>query len=486
MNMVDITRHLKRNTIAIYLIAFSTAILFILAIGRFSVQSLPLALALFAVIATAFAVVYIFFKNGKLSIQRVVIPLIFVSILLPSIRLPAPIPDVRIELILILIAWMLLILGSLATGQGVKLKWNHIYKWFFLFGVAIFISIAYAALVKGYYPIGRDFFEIAKLLQYFLIFALVASLDISTDDMRKYYLISLSVFLGSALFGFAQYWDLFGINSIISPYYAPTQMRGLLVHGRITGTTPNPNEFGALMVLASSFALVGTLWLKNRSARIFAFLSLGVFVFAVILTLSRSALISLVIAMLFILLIKYPANVGVMNSLRRLLPAAAGLLVLVWLVVQLAPPVFFFRTEQLLDLEVDISWQARIEIWEDNFVLWRESPVFGWGPGKATMTTIVDNEWLLLLRRYGIVGMSIFIFWFVSIYFRLSKIRRNLTTAEVAALTVALQATLLAYAVYMILAAVYHSLQLMPILLLFLGLAYSQSQGKSSAMIGGS
>ncbi|HZK10763.1 MAG TPA: hypothetical protein VFD10_00160 [Atribacterota bacterium] len=41
-----------------------------------------------------------------------------------------------------------------------------------------------------------------------------------------------------------------------------------------------------------------------------------------------------------------------------------------------------------------------------------------------------------------------------------------------------MQATILAYAVYMIPVAVYHSLQLMPILLIFFGLAYSQKKTK--------
>ena len=97
------------------------------------------------------------------------------------------------------------------------------------------------------------------------------------------------------------------------------------------------------------------------------------------------------------------------------------------------------------------------------------------------MTTIVDNEWLLLLRRYGLIGVIIFILWFAYFYFGLSKICRSSSSAEVRALAISLQATLLAYAVYMIPVAVYHSLQLMPILLIFLGLAYSQIRSKGGS-----
>ena len=113
--------------------------------------------------------------------------------------------------------------------------------------------MTYAAIVKNQPIIGRDFQELIKLLLYFLIFALIANQDIKPTSLKHYYKFALVVLMFSALFGFMQYIDFAGINQILSPYYAPTQMRGLLVHGRITGTTGNPNEFGALMVLSISW-----------------------------------------------------------------------------------------------------------------------------------------------------------------------------------------------------------------------------------------
>ena len=424
------------------------------------------------------------FKNSALTMTRLVILLTFVSIILPSIRLPAGSPDVRLELIIVLIAWFFLLLGHLATNHPLRLRANPMYKWFALFGLTILFSITYATLIKGYYPIGRDFWELAKLLEYFLIFALVASLRISPTDMKRYYKIALILFVFSAFFGFAQYLNLGNINALVSPYYAPTQMQGLLLNGRITGTTSNPNEFGVLMVLASSLALSGGLFFREQRLRLFAWICLAVFSFAIILTLSRSALIALAVATGFILLFKYPLTVGVRRSLRRSLIVIPLLVVIVLIAVQLAPVKFFSRASQLQDILSSTSWQARLVNWQDDFALWTESPVFGWGPGKATMTTVVDNEWLLLLRRYGLVGTMIFVLWFGDFYFGLTRIRRRVLNAEVTALTVALQATLVAYVVYMIPAGVYHSLQLMAILLLFLGLAYSQSQAKSSVMRG--
>ena len=411
-----------------------------------------------------------------------VVSLLTASVLFPAIRLHAGIPAVRVELIIVLMAWGLLLLRQLTVSHSTKFRWNPIYKWFAFFGLAILSSMTYAYLAKGYSPIGRDFWEFGKLLEYFLLFALVASLRISPSDISRYYKIALAVFMLSALFGFAQYLNLGDINAVITPYYAPTQMSGLLRAGRIVGTTGNPNEFGALMVLASSIALSGAFFLQRRLSRFFSWICLAVFVLAIMYTISRSALIALAIALLFVLF-RYATKGMKAQEFHRLLLAILLLAVIGFVDLKLTPRFFSHRTAQLSNISQATSWQARVVNWRHNISLWEQSPIFGWGPGKATMTTIADNEWILLLRRYGIVGVIVFVLWFASFYFGLGRIRRHARTEEVMALAVALQATLIAYAAYMIPAAVYHSLQLMPLLLLFLGLSYSQARTKDRTQV---
>lgn len=431
------------------------------------------ALALTLVVVVSLLLAYGFFKGSKLSFQRIVIFLLVASILSPSIRLPEGIPDVRLELIIVLIAWGLFLLGHLATNYPIKLRPNPAYRWFTLFGLAILFSMTYAALVKGYVPIGRDFWELGKLLKYFLIFALVASLRISSTDMKRYYKIALIVFLCSAFFGFAQYLDLGYLNAMISPYYAPTQMRGLLVQGRIMGTTPNPNEFGALMVLAASLALSGVLFLQGRGPRMLCWSTLPIFGLALVLTLSRSALVALFLAAATVLFL-FLRQKSLRRRLRRVVVLVLFGSIVGAFIFQLMPEKAVFRFGQLGAFTEAPSWQARVENWKTHFAIWTESPWLGWGPGKTIMGTIVDNEWLLLLRRYGVVGLAVFLCLFGSLFFGLSRIRKANPDPSVVALTVALQGTFVGYVLYMGLAAVYHSLQLMPIFVLFLGLAYSQ------------
>lgn len=425
------------------------------------------------VIALLLGVVLFFRRDGTLSFRWVPVPLLVIAILFPYIRLPDPIPDVRLELIIVLTAWGLLLLGQIATGHPIRLRWYKTYKWFLLIGLSILLSMTYAALGKGQPVIWRDFWELAKLLQYFLTFTLVAVLRISPVDMKRYYKFALVTLFLSALFGFLQYVDVAGVNQILSPYYAPTQMRGLLLHGRITGTARNPNEFGALMVLAASLALAGALFFRERRLRILCWAILPVFWLALFLTLSRSSLVALFVAGVTVLFL-FLRQKGLNRRFRRMVTLVIFSCVLGVILLIMAPEKALFRFSQLGAFTEASSWQARVENWRTHFAIWTESPWLGWGPGKATMGTIVDNEWLLVLRRYGVVGLAIFLGLFGSLFLGLSRIRRGSSEPAVVALTIALQGTFAGYGLYMALASVYHSLQLMSIFLLLLGLAYSQ------------
>lgn len=425
------------------------------------------------IIAFLLGIMLFFGLDGVLSLKRAVLALLVVAILFPPIRLPGGIPDVRPEFIITVVAWGLLLLSHLATGLPIRLRRHPSYKWFGFFGLSILVSMTYAAIVKNQPIIGRDFQELIKLLLYFLIFALIANQDIKPTSLKHYYKLALVILMLSALFGFMQYIDFAGINQILSPYYAPTQMRGLLIHGRITGTTPNPNEFGALMVLAISLAISGVLFFEERKMRLLCWVALPVFGFALVLTMSRSSLVATFLAVGLILIL-FLKQGGIKYKWKRILTLVAFAFIIGVFILQFAPEKALFRYSQLTTFTEATSWVARVEKWKTHFAIWMESPWFGWGPGKATMGTIVDNEWLLLMRRYGFIGLSIFLGLFGSLFLGLSRIRNVNTEASVIALTVALQGTFGGYALYMMLASIYHSLQLMPIFLLFLGLAYSQ------------
>jgi len=407
-----------------------------------------------------------------------VVPLLVASILLPPIRLPTGLPAMRPELIIVLVAWGLFFLKYLMTRRPIQFRRYPAYKWFILFGLSIYLSISYATLIKGYPVIARDFWEFGKLLEYFLIFILIANLEVSPIDLRYYHKVALIIFLCSSAVGFAQFLHLGNINTVLY-YYAPTQMEGFLAYGRITGTTGNPNEFGALMVLAASLALSGALFFQQRIERLLAWGCFGIFSLTIAFTLSRTSIVSLIIATSFMLLVAYPRTPGIRRGIWHLFSVIPVLIVLYLIIKAITPELFFARVITLKDAFHTGGWQARVVKWKYALELWKQSPVFGCGPAKAMLPPSVDNEWVLLLTRYGFIGIMIFVSWWISFYHGLSKACRGSSTMDAMPLVIALKATLLSYVVYMITAGVYHSLQLMALLLVFLGLAYSQSSAKS-------
>jgi len=159
---------------------------------------------------------------------------------------------------------------------------------------------------------------------------------------------------------------------------------------------------------------------------------------------------------------------------QKIGPIIIILIIIVIFLLQIVPEKFLERIGELADIKSAASWQARLIRWKPHFEAWKESPIIGWGPAKATMETIVDNEWLLILRRYGILGCVVLFSLGASFYRGLSKILLYSQVKEAKCIAIALQATLLSYLVYMIPLSVYHSLQIMPILLVFMGIAYSQ------------
>ncbi len=443
------------------------------------------------IILCLFICAYVFILYGlkqKIVPERTIVPLLAIYILLPPVSLPGGMPDLRFGFIFVLLLWLLYYLDSRTGSRRAVFAWNRSMIWFALFGLSAYISITYAALVLDYRPIVQDWFELFKIIQYFLIFALIAGLDIRREEYKRIYLWSLVIFTLTVLFGFAQYFNLFDINRLIMPYYTTTQLRGLRVHRRIIGTTANPNEFAALLVMGSSLALAGFLYLKEKLVRYASIICFALFTLGTALTLSRTGLAIQIIAGAYILFCHYPFYLARLKKIRGFIIVVVILILIVLLVFWLAPEKFFIRMASGLTIGGDESWQLRMGRWDEALSLWRQSPVFGWGPGKRTMSTIVDNEWLLLLRRYGVLGVTVFILWFGGMFAALVRLARSLNMRRdnedryLKVLTIAMQAVLVSYAIYMIPSVVYHSLQLMPILMIYLGLVFSSFKNRKKVL----
>ena len=175
-----------------------------------------------------------------------------------------------------------------------------------------------------------------------------------------------------------------------------------------------------------------------------------------------------------ILLYFYPSAIGLRAYIPKLIVVGPIIALISVFLVLYTPARSERRFDELKDPVGAETFQMRLTIWEANVSLWKRSPIVGWGPAKTRMEGIVDNEWILLARRYGMLGITAFICWFASIARTLSRIREQCQTSEMTAFTIALQAAIPASGAYMVAASIYHSLQLMPLMLLLFGAAFSQ------------
>ena len=440
------------------------------------IYGFKLGMLFFLLILILFIIYFLFFKDNKLCIKRIIIPLLITSVLLPSIPLSETLPQIRLDFVIVFIGATLFIFGSFITGNLLHFRVNPIFKWYILLGFAILISIFFNALVVGYYPIARDYWEFVKLLKYFFIFALISSIDISISDLQYYYKITLIIFLITTLVAFIQHINLYNINDTFNLIYSTSKATS----ERVVGTMQNPNDFGALLIMASALAFSGGLFYKKKSIRFFSFFCLIIFTYSIILTGSRTAFILFIIVINFILCIKYPPLLILKRKrmLQRSLYVLIILSIIFFIIIKLAPDSFFFRLNTLRKPFYTESWQAKVSAWNYVFNFIKSSPIFGWGPCKSVIDFSIDNEWLLIIFRYGILGLCVFILWMISIMFGLYKIRKNYSDDELVIFTVALQATLIAYLVYMITATFFVNIQLMSIFTIILGLAFSKYKKK--------
>jgi O-antigen ligase len=424
--------------------------------------------------AALIGVTWIFFPDGRLRVERVVVILSAACVLLPSISTVAlgGATYLRPELLLVVAVWALYSLGHLVSASHAPLRRTPGSRWFLIFGGAILASMAWAATALDSWPSYRDLLELIKLGEYVLCFLLPATAAAGTLSTARTIRQLTLLLLLSLAFGFLQYYDALGVNAILSPIYAPTQMEGLLKYHRITGTTSNPNEFGALMVLGGAISLSAAL--SQKEGRKFYSIAFVLFAVGVVLTISRTALVSFAVVTVMVLLFSHERQDSLPRSGVRMAKRLVFILLLAFLLLQVAPSEFLPSVQQLANPGGASSWQGRLEKWEPALTAWSVSPLFGWGPAKEGMPTVVDNEWFLLLRRYGAIGVAVFVLWFATFYRRLGRMVRTANDSSTVALARALRALIIAYAVFMIPAGVYQNYQLMPILMLLLGLVFSR------------
>jgi hypothetical protein len=308
----------------------------------------------------------------------------------------------------------------------------------------------------------------------YLVFYNYIHADGGSEEKRADEILKLFVICSvlSSFICFQQYFNLFNLNRLYIPLIAPSQYTTLMEgysSPRVVGMLGNPNSQGYALALALNCMLF--LIFKEKSTT--KILGAIVIFIAMLMTLSRGSLVSCLagVLVLFCFYKKDKKFVIYKLVIFCLLFFVLSVLIL-WLKDNpLIYDLILFRFEALSNISEDTSFVTRFHGWLINIEHFKLSPVFGVGPLPRAVTIFgaADNEWLLFLRSYGIVGVVwLLCFLFVPIFMRRTKFieaknRRSLVLAGV-----------IITCLYMIPAGVITSSGLVGILLVFLSIYDSE------------
>ena len=397
--------------------------------------------------------------------------------------------------ILLSFSFLVFMIIFLTDKKGLKnLFSNNIIKVLVLttlsFAFIVLISVIFNSIIDEEW-IWSNFFEFLRVIEYVLILINFYYL-LSVDKKNINYFTNTLLFslLITSVIGIFQFFNIFNLNEKYIRFIAPTQYVTLVNNypfPRIVGLSGNPNVLGLFIALAIIYLWHFIITNNFRWYYIPIILLLNVINF---MTLSRSSYVCMIVGEVLLVLftmfrLKWPA---IKNTLMFLaIVIFTNLLFLVAL-----PERLTWRVLELVDIKGISSWQNRIDISKDVLDYFNDSTLsepintnnnihndgevnegimddenvtinkhksitldvvyklLGNGPDKLHKKYygIFDNEWLMLLFRYGYIGVAFYVAMIISPLI----CYRNVNRKNIALyLTVAI-----IIFIYMIPAAIYH------------------------------
>lgn len=286
--------------------------------------------------------------------------------------------------------------------------------------IAACISLSLLANIprSGGGPVARDTLELVRVAKYALVMILAGYDSATARACRKWFIVLILVVTAIAFVQVVAPPDwVFRTMSAFDPssakFYAPQNIAAGL--RRVTGSFGNPNNFGVFLS-ASAGLLIGLLASSSKrgEAWFLSFALLAVCI-AVVATQSFTGLVALGLVLM----------VGCLATLFRRRYRRRALILLMAVAVAMGTfagilGIFgsggFVIGKRLTNASYALdTMSGRFMVWtrvamdmsDDPFML-----VFGMGPQKESEGLVVggdiDNEYVMILKRYGLVGFLCF------------------------------------------------------------------------------
>lgn len=325
--------------------------------------------------------------------------------------------DIRVILISILFIVFSL---SVANENLFPIEFFGKYKWIILIIAFIYAVVYWRQSILYYSHLHR----VLELLLGIFVFELTLTTILQANDLVNATLRSLSfallyvVAIVSPIFGQRDNDGLRLITSIllVSGGYVIGSLYFLIsefsfVGGRLAGITNNANTLGTIAMISSVCCFGLLVFNQHLMLDFYTKTSLLILLFSsffeIFLTGSRSSIIGLSIAIIFILLV---------SNRKKYTILVLAIVGISYFFLSKISNILSFELEGLYS-EREWTGEGRGYIWTEQFQRWETSPVFGWGmeinPDSNTARRGGESSFLDLLSATGILGFFPFILSFV-------------------------------------------------------------------------
>lgn len=265
--------------------------------------------------------------------------------------------------------------------------------------------------IRGYFVLGVPFSsgdvnELIRLLK--PLFLIIACSYINTPSFKRK--ISKTVELGSiyvSILGFLQFFNPLGLGNWIAKIYGEHHVDIMVDASEgarrviLSGAGPNDGALIALVLLIFCFFLY-----QENFKRRFLYYSIGL-LFAIIFTSSRTTLLAFT----------FLAGIALLNY-GKIWYKMVFLVFAIGVSYYILPYFTYIYQGFQVALEgQNTSLISRMVKWNDALNLFKQSKLFGWGIAKSIHITTVDSEYVLILRRYGVVGLILVLLFIYYPYF---------------------------------------------------------------------
>lgn len=269
--------------------------------------------------------------------------------------------------------------------------------------ISMFFSIFYHEVLI------EDLFEIFRPVLYVVTYIVI----------KKYYTFTSLNYVYTAIFftlllGFIELHNFFNLENVLKYLYDHTKSRAIdSTSWRIVGSFYNPNYFGYYLALIVNLSLIMVLFQVRTKYSLFIF---SFSLYLLFFTGSRTALISVGVGLLITIVLYLLKHTGIKVYKKLII-----LFCILSFTLFIAPNIIEYLNQNFKrfnDFEnISHNFYTRVAVWDYSLQWIKERPLFGNGPGKAIIESF-DNNYIIILFRYGIVGLIIFLLLLVKLYIR--------------------------------------------------------------------